>query len=145
MNEAWVNWTVRWRQSRPSRRWRHREFFWSWTVCVSRFAVCLHFLSRGHGRDDGIAGLGERPRVILDFSLSRSLREKTWEWVWLHVPGGDLAREWGVSRQAINRRKQKILHELRRRLGMTWAQHQDPFRDFRRLAVAVSIQAAFFP
>src|SRR5208283_6131744 len=47
-------------------------FFWSWTVFVSRFAVCLHFLSRGHGRDDGIAGLGERRRVIFDFSLSRS-------------------------------------------------------------------------
>ncbi len=37
----------------------------------------LYFLGRGNRRDDGIAGLGQRPRVILDFSLSRSLREKT--------------------------------------------------------------------
>ncbi len=30
----------------------------------------------------------------------------------------DLAREWGVSRQAISKRKQKILLELRRQVGM---------------------------
>ena len=30
----------------------------------------------------------------------------------------DLAREWGVSRQAISKGKQKILLELRRQVGM---------------------------
>jgi DNA-directed RNA polymerase specialized sigma24 family protein len=30
----------------------------------------------------------------------------------------DLAREWGVSRQAVSKRKQKILRELRRQMGM---------------------------
>ncbi len=30
----------------------------------------------------------------------------------------DLAREWGVSRQAVSKRKQKILLELRRQVGM---------------------------
>ena len=30
----------------------------------------------------------------------------------------DLAREWGVSQQAVSKRKQKILQELRRRVGM---------------------------
>jgi DNA-directed RNA polymerase specialized sigma24 family protein len=30
----------------------------------------------------------------------------------------DLAREWGVSQQAVSKRKHKILGELRRRVGM---------------------------
>jgi len=30
----------------------------------------------------------------------------------------DLAREWGVSQQAVSKRKQKILKELRRQVGM---------------------------
>ena len=30
----------------------------------------------------------------------------------------DLAREWGVSRQAVSKRKQKILLKLRRQVGM---------------------------
>ena len=30
----------------------------------------------------------------------------------------DLTREWGVSRQAVSKRKQKILQELRRQVGM---------------------------
>ena len=30
----------------------------------------------------------------------------------------DLAREWGVSQQAVSKRKQKILQELRRQVGM---------------------------
>jgi DNA-directed RNA polymerase specialized sigma24 family protein len=30
----------------------------------------------------------------------------------------DLAREWGVSQQAVSKRKQKILRELRRQVRM---------------------------
>ena len=30
----------------------------------------------------------------------------------------DLAREWGVSRQAVSKRKQKILLELQQQVGM---------------------------
>ena len=56
----------------------------------------------------------------------------------------DLAREWGVSRQAVSKRQQKILLELRRQVGMPLGELRENFRDFRRPAVADSIEPAYY-
>ena len=56
----------------------------------------------------------------------------------------DLAREWGVSRQAVSKRKQKIMLELRRQVGMPLGELRENFRDFRRPAVADSIEPALY-
>jgi hypothetical protein len=46
----------------------------------------------------------------LDCDLIRQL-------FWDGRPEDELAREWGISRQAVNKRKQRILIELRRQVG----------------------------
>jgi RNA polymerase sigma factor (sigma-70 family) len=50
----------------------------------------------------------------LDESERRLIRQLFWD----GRREDELAREWGVSRQAVNKRKQKILCELRQRVGV---------------------------
>jgi hypothetical protein len=55
----------------------------------------------------------------------------------------ELAHEWRVGHQAVNKRKLSMLIALRRKVGVPCGQEHDNSRDFRRKVVADWTEAAF--